>query len=282
MPHLGMRPIIIAVLLASAVWQTSAAGGWFSDLFANPLTGVQQRLQQQQHRRLTQLSISVDSESAEFVGRRLQQLEQQQQAEQQGSYGYGSYGYGYGYGYSGYGYSAETAADTGASGSSRSLLAVSSNLAPTLVYDEPEHVSHRVLAGLDHHDFIEISEDTAAAISNDFLELPSEQRAARKLLMANSDIPKVAVAVEEPIALQPVDELLSTATRALLQEETAGGYGSYGEYGYGYSYGYGYGYGADSTTESGTGRSLLDAAETDDVQLYNLWLQQYNAKHHAH
>lgn len=290
MPQAGMRPVLLAVLLlASAVCQASA-GGWFSDLFANPLKGIQRRLQQQQQQRLAHLDHAA-TEAAGFAGRRLQQSEQQ--PVEQGSYGYGGYG-GYGgattastgYGY--YGYNGEAAAESSNSGSSRSLLAAASHLAPSLVYDEPEGVQHRVLAGMRHQDDIELTADTTVVVPGGVFELPTEQRAARKLLVANSDLAHVTVAVEQPAVLQPVDVLLPGPTRALLQADVGGGYGGYGTYGSYYgetvtSAGYGYGYGSQGVpaSSSGAGRSLLEVAEGDDVQLYNLWLQQYNKQQHA-
>lgn len=284
MPAIGMRPIVLAaLLLGSAVWQASAAGGWFPGMFANPLKGVQRRLQQQQHQRLAHLEAAfVDSGTAELVGRRLQQLEKHQQSlEQQGSYGYGSYAaYGY-YGYQG------AAGVQSSNSNGRSLLSVPS-LAPTLLYKAPEHVEHRVLAGLHHQDEIEVSAVAAAAIINSAFDTVIEQRAARKLLVASTDIvAPVAAVPAQVVTLQP-DALLSSASRSLLQDAStsAGGYG-YGGYGYGSyaSYGYG-GYGGGSASSApasspGAGRALLEAVEGDDVQLYNLWLQQYNSKHHG-
>lgn len=256
-PPSGMSRIVLAVLLVLTALQVSAAagGGWLS-WFQGRLDVVQQQVQQRQAEYLQKqqrlATAAADSTAAPAQRRLMQEAEA---AADTGSYGYGSYGYGYGYG-----------AGTSSS-SSRRRLQETPGLAPTLVYDA-NHIEQVRQIGEAHADGVELGTD-APVLATTVHERPVEIRAARKLLLTASDINVAAleqvVLPLAPITLEPED-VLSSHSRALLQDaDLAGGYG-----GYGYGYGYG-GYGTDAAS----GRSLLESGDVDDVQLYNIWLQKH-------
>jgi hypothetical protein len=305
-----MAGVALSVLLATAALQQTHAAPWVPDwLSISPLDSIQRLVQQRQQRKLSSvptlsaIAAAVPSEQLEAASLGRQLLE----ADGAGSYGSYGYGYGdYGYGYGGYAYGdSEPAIELGSS--SQGLQeAATAGLAPTLVYNDSEQPaaaaaapsgssssSRRLLqvieAGLAHDGGIELSDvSAAAAVPSVSVELPSERRAARKLLLSaskiNVDALEAAVAPLAAITLEPEDALLTGGGRALLTMDygSYGGYGGYGEYGYG-DYGYG-GYGgygaADAEMLPASGRALLAAAEDDDVSLYKVWLANHNV--HAH
>ncbi|WIA09157.1 hypothetical protein OEZ85_008568 [Tetradesmus obliquus] len=322
-PHTSTMPssmagVALSVLLATAALQQAQAAPWVPDwLSASPLDSIQRLVQQRQQRKLqnsptlSAVAAAVPSEQlvAAPLGMQLQEAGEQEATA--GSYGNYGYGYGeYGYGYGGYAYGDSEPAIELAFGSQGLQEAVQQpGLAPTLVYNEPQQpaaaaaaavapisssgtgrrLSQVIEAGMAHADGIELSDVAAAAVVPAVsFELPSERRAARKLLLSASKISVDALeAAVAPVALalELDDALLPGSGRALLgmgEGSYGGSYGGYGEYGYG-DYGYG-GYGsygdAAAAAESmpASGRALLAAAEDDDVSLYQVWLANHNVR----
>jgi hypothetical protein len=302
-----MAGVALSVLLATAALQQAQAAPWVPDwLSVSPLDNIQRLVQQRQHRKLrstpalSAVAAAVPSEElvAAPLGRQL--LE----ADEAGSYGSYGYGYGeYGYGYGGYEYGSEPSIELSFGSQDLQETATQPGLAPTILYNDSEQpaaaaaaavapsgsssnsrrLSQVVEAGLAHSDGIELSDVPAsAAVPAVSFELPSERRAARKLLLAASkirlDALEAAVAPLAPVSLEPEESLGSS--RGLLSMDD-GSYGGYGEYGYG-DYGYG-GYGGYGAAEADalpvTGRALLAAAEDDDVSLYQVWLANHNVQH---
>jgi hypothetical protein len=291
-----MAGVVLTVLLATAAVQQAHAAPWVPDwVSVSALDNIQRLVQQRQQRKLrstatiSAVAAAVPSEQLAVAPLRRQLLE----TAEAGSYGGYGYGYGeYGYGYGGY---ADGDSEPAIELSSQDMAAaMQPNFAPTLVYPEPSgsssngrRLSQVIEAGLSHAQGIELSDVAAAAVVPTVsFELPSERRAARKLLLSASKISvdalDAAVAPVAPVMIEVDDALLSSGSRSLLsmgEGSYGGSYGGYGEYGYG-GYGYG-GYGdaeADMTMPA-SGRALLEAAEDDDVSLYQVWLANHQAQH---
>jgi hypothetical protein len=296
-----MAGVVFTVLLATAALQQAHAAPWVPDwLSVSPLDNIQRLVQQRQKTlrstdTISGVAAAVPSEQQAAAPIRRQLLE----SDEAGSYGAYGYGYGdYGYGYGGYGDS-EPAIELSNGSQDLQEAVMQPGFAPTLVYNEfaapvaapsgsssnGRRLSQVIEAGLAHADGIELSDVAAAAVVPAVsFELPSARRAARKLLLSASKISvdalDAAVAPVAPVMIEPEDVLLSSGSRALLsmgEGSYGGSYGGYGDYGYGYG-GYG-GYGAaEADVMPASGRALLEAAEDDDVSLYQVWL----ANHQAH